>query len=101
MEHGNRHEAVDARAQIAALQRSVQGWADGDSVLPADGSALLVLLEQALDGLKHGDAGSAQAGITAFMGRLEALIEAGILNGTDGLAEMAMAAALAAGPQHF
>jgi hypothetical protein len=56
---------------------------DGDRVLPADASSLMEMLDGALDGLDARKAAPAQAGITAFIDRLQALIEAGALAADD------------------
>src|SRR5262249_50419387 len=51
MQQGDSAAAVVARVVIAHLQPSVQDWMDADQVLPADGSALLAALDEALAGL--------------------------------------------------
>src|SRR5262249_33939456 len=97
MEHPDSAAAEGARAAIALLQQSVQGWTDADQVLPADGSALLVALERARAGLTGKNSGAARAGIAAFIGRVEALIDAGALEIGDGRRPLETARALLAG----
>ena len=75
---------MDARAVIAQLQQRVQGQIDGDQLLPDDGSALLTLLERALEGVSVRNAAVARAEIEAFIGRVQALMDAGVLHGADG-----------------
>jgi hypothetical protein len=81
---------MDARAVIAQLQQRVQGQIDGDQLLPDDGAALLTLLERALEGVSVRNAppaslrSCAQAEIEAFIGRVQALMDAGMLYGADG-----------------
>jgi hypothetical protein len=101
MERAESPGVRDARTRITQLQQSVQAVMDGDRILPADGSSLLALLDQSLEGLTDKDApavpplgpGSravggarrkARAGIEAFTGRVQALIEAGVLDAADG-----------------
>jgi hypothetical protein len=75
---------VTARDAIAHLQQSIHGLMDGDRVLPADGSSLLVALELALEGLTGENPSSARAGIVAFIRRVEALIDAGAIEAVEG-----------------
>jgi hypothetical protein len=96
MEQPDSAAADGARAAMAPLQQSVQALIDGDRVLPADGSSLLALLERALEGLGAENARAARPGIEAFIGRVEALIEAGMLEAADGHPQIEAAAALAA-----
>jgi hypothetical protein len=84
MEHPDSAAMEDAGAAIASLQQCVLVWMDGDRVLPADGSSLLAALEWALAGLTGENALAARAGIVAFIGRVEALIDAGVLDAVDG-----------------
>jgi hypothetical protein len=95
MEHPDRQGAADARSVIAQLRQRVQVWIDGDLVLPADGSALLAVLDRALEGLANGDRPGAQAGITAFVGQVQALIAAGLHEIGDDHLLIEAAAALA------
>jgi hypothetical protein len=101
MERAESPGVREASTRITHLQQSVQAVMDGDRILPADGAALLVILDQALEGLTDEDTpavpplgpGSralggaprkARAGIEAFTGRVQALIEAGVLEAADG-----------------
>ena len=84
MEHPDSAAVEGARAAIAPLQQSVLGWMDADRVLPADGSSLLAALERAVAGLTGENPAAARAGIVAFIGRVEALIGAGVLEAADG-----------------
>jgi hypothetical protein len=72
--------AEDSRLLIAPLRQLVQGWIDGDRVLPADGARLLALLE----GLAGAKGAPAQAGNKAFIDGVQALIEAGLLDAAEG-----------------
>jgi hypothetical protein len=74
---------VEAAALIARLRQRVRIWVDGDRVLPADGSCLPTTLEQALAGLTQADARTARAGIERFVGQVQALVEAGVLEISD------------------
>jgi hypothetical protein len=96
MKHPDSAAAEGARAAIASLQQSVQAWMDADRVLPADGSSLLAALERALEGLTVQNPAAARAGIAAFIGRVEALIEAGALEAADGRRPLQTARALLA-----
>lgn len=96
MEHTDHRTEADTRIGIEHLQQSVQGWMDGDRVLAADGSSLLALLERALAGLTAKNPSAARAGIEAFIRRVEALIEAGLLEARDGPARIEAAAAMTA-----
>ena len=84
MQHPEKPAARDARTLIAYLQQSVEARMDGDQLLPADGSSLLELLERAMEGLSVRNAGAARAEIEAFIRRVQALIDAGVLDVTDG-----------------
>jgi hypothetical protein len=101
MEHAGSPAVTDARTLITHLQQSVQAVMDGDRILPADGSSLLAMLDRALEGLTDAVApavpplgpgtravGGARsepwAGIETFIGRVQALIEAGVLDAADG-----------------
>src|SRR5216684_362896 len=96
MEQPDRAAADDARAAMAHLQQSVQALIDGDRVLPGDGASLLATLDRALEGPTAADAPAARAGIEAFIGRVQALIEAGVLEAADGRPRIEAAAALGA-----
>ena len=125
MQPPERPGEVVASEVIAHLQRSVQALMDGDRVLPADGSSLLATLDRALAGPDGESAppgtreaggslrprgpapplrGSppptqwvdAQAGIEAFIGWAQALIEAGVLAAADGRPRIEAAAAMGA-----
>lgn len=84
MEHPDRRSVAEPRGVIAHLQRRVLGWIDGDRVLPADGSFLLATLERALGGLDEENGPVARAGVEAFAGRVEVLVEKGVLTAADG-----------------
>jgi len=101
MEPSDRPTVMDACELIAHLRQSVQAVMDGDRVFPADGSALLALLDGAQEGLADQDApavpplepashavGGAQeepwARLEAFIARVQALIESGVLDAADG-----------------
>jgi hypothetical protein len=94
MEHPERPAEVVARELIAHLQQSVQALMDGDRVLPADGSSLLAALDRALAGPGGESVSAARAGIEAFIGRVQALIDAGVLEAADGRPRLEAAAAL-------
>lgn len=96
MEYPDRRSAAGARGVIANLQQRVVGWIDGDRVLPADGSFLLAMLEQAREGLAGSNPLAAQQGIKAFMGRVQSLIEEGALPATDDCLSLEAARALLA-----
>lgn len=87
---------VTARDAIAHLQQSIHGLMDADRVLPADGSSLLVALEQALEGVTGENPSSARAGIVAFIRRVEALIDAGAIEAEEGRRPLGTADALLA-----
>jgi hypothetical protein len=84
MEYPEQRDVTDARMLIAHLQQSVQGQIDGDQLLPADGSSLLALLERAMEGLSVRNAGAARAEIEAFVCRVQALMDGGVLDAADG-----------------
>lgn len=110
MKHPDRPVAVAARIVIAHLQQSVQSWMDGYRILPADGFSLQAMLDRVVEGLadegapvvpplgppwtdptlcdstRAGDGAQREpwAGIEAFIRRVEALIEAGVLEAVDG-----------------
>src|SRR5262249_4569760 len=94
MEHPDSAAVEGAMAAITLLQQSVQGWIDADQVLPADGSALLAALERARAGLTGENPAAARAGIAVFIGRVEALIDAGALEIGDGRRALETARAL-------
>jgi len=94
MEHPDSAAAEAARAAIAPLQQSVQGWIDADMILPADGSSLLAALEQALEGVTGENPAAAGAAIAALIGQVEALIDAGALEIVDGRGPLEAARAL-------
>jgi hypothetical protein len=96
MEHPDRAAAEGARAAIAPLQQRVLGWMDADQIMPADGSSLLGALEAALEGLTGKNPSAAKAGIGAFIRRVEALIDAGVLEAVDGRPPLETARALLA-----
>jgi hypothetical protein len=113
MEHSDGPAIVDARTRIAHLQQSVQAVMDGDRILPSDGSSLLAMLDRALEGLTDEDAlavsplgagaravggagREAGAGIEAFIGWVQGLIEAGVLEAADGRPWIEAAAAMRA-----
>jgi hypothetical protein len=95
MERPERPAEGVASEVIARLQRSVQALMDGDRVLPADGSSLLATLDRALAGPDSVSA-AARAGIEAFIGWAQALIEAGVLAAEDGRPRIEAAAAMGA-----
>jgi hypothetical protein len=84
------------RDAIAHLQKSIHGLMDGDRVLPADGSSLLVALELAMEGLTGENPSSARARIVAFIRQVEALIDAGAIEAVDGRLPLETADALLA-----
>jgi hypothetical protein len=85
MEHRPNPETSGLSTLIAHLQASVQAWIDSDRVLPADGASLLATLDQIQAGLagaggeERAPGAAAQAGITAFVDQVQALIAAGLL----------------------
>jgi hypothetical protein len=83
-EHSQAPAPAVAHDVIAQVRQSVQVWINGDQVLPADGSFLLAALDQARAGLTSADAPGARAGIERFVGQVQALIEAGTLEASDG-----------------
>jgi hypothetical protein len=97
---GNQHSqspaSVEAGAVIAQWRQSIQVWIDSDRVLPADGSFLLATLDRARTGLAGENARAVQAGIERFVGQVQALIEAGALEPSDGHPLSEAAAAMAA-----
>jgi hypothetical protein len=95
MEPPDRPAGGDARTLIAQLQQSVLAWMDADRVLLADGSSLLAMLDRAREGLIRKSAPEARAATAAFSSRLQALIEAGVLEAADGESRLEMAAELA------
>jgi hypothetical protein len=96
MEHSERPALVVARVVIAHLQQSVRALMDPDRILPADGSSLLATLDQALAGSNCQSDSAARAGIEAFIGRVQALIDAGVLDPADGCPRIEAAAAMGA-----
>jgi hypothetical protein len=84
MEHPDGAAAEGAWAAIGPLRLSVLGWMDADRILPADGSSLLKALTRALEELTGKNSSAARAEIVAFIGRVEALIDAGTLDATEG-----------------
>jgi len=87
--------AVDAA--IARLRQSVRAWMDGDRIVPADGSLLLAALDSALAELTEEHAPAARAGIEQFVGQVEALIKARVLEASDGHPPIEAATLLIAG----
>jgi hypothetical protein len=87
--------AAGALAGIAQLQQRVQAWLDGDRLFPADGRSLLAALDRVQAGLAGEDAPGARAGIAAFVGQVQALVEARVLAVQDGHPLIEVAAALA------
>ena len=79
LEHPHHSVVIGPGTLIAHLQAGVQAWIDSDRVLPADGCALLAALEQLQAELVGENAPAAQAGITAFVDQVQALIAAGLL----------------------
>ena len=96
MKQPDRAAADDARTAMAHLQQSVQALIDGDRVLPGDGSALLATLDRALAGPDGESAAAVRAGIEAFIGWVQSLIEAGVLAAADGRPRIEAAAAMGA-----
>jgi hypothetical protein len=91
--------AAAVGAVLARLRQTVQVWIDGDRVLPIDGLALLVALDQAQKGLagpRGAPGAAAESGITAFVGHVQALIEARVLAAEVGLPPIEAASAMAA-----
>lgn len=95
MQHPDMPAVMIAREAIAPLQQSVLAWMDADWLLPADGASLLALLERTLEELASENAPAARDEIEAFIGSVEALIEAGRLEAADRQLRLAMAVALA------
>jgi len=77
------------------LQQRVQAWLDGDRLFPADGRSLLATLDRVQAGLAGEDAPGARAGIAAFVGQVQALVEARVLAVEDGHPLIEVAAAIA------
>jgi hypothetical protein len=102
-DHPDRHTAASAQAEVAHLRQTVQTWIDSDRVLSADGSALLAMLARAQEALASEDSeerapgAAAQAGITAFVRQVQALVAAGDLEASDSHLPLAAAALLLAG----
>jgi hypothetical protein len=96
MEYPERPAEVAARDVIAHLQQSVQALVDGDRVLPDEGLPLLAALDRALAGPNGERVAAAQGGIMAFVGWVQTLIAAGLLEAADGLPRIKAAAALEA-----
>jgi hypothetical protein len=96
-----RPTAVEVGAVIAQLQQRVQVWIDSDKILAADGSALLAALDQARAGLAGGDSDApgtaARAEIEWFVGQVQALVAARLLEASDGHLPLAAAARMIAG----
>jgi hypothetical protein len=69
---------------------------DGDRIVPADGASLLAALGQAQEGLLSRDRPAARAALAAFVSRVQALIDAGVLATGDGQPPTEAAALLAA-----
>ena len=94
--------AEGGRAVIADLQQWVQAWMDGDRLFPADGLSLLAALDRALAGLAGEDSeerapgAGTRAGIAAFVGQVQALVEARVLAAEDGLPPIEAAEAMLA-----
>ena len=93
-QHSRPPALFEAAAAIAQLRQSVQVWMDGDRVLPADGSLLLTTLDRVQAGLAGEDAPGVGAGIAAFVGQVQALVQAGVLAAEDGHSPLAAAAAM-------
>jgi hypothetical protein len=94
MVHLEKPADLAAREVIAHLQQSVHALMDGDRVLPADGSSLLAALDRALAGPNGESVSAARAGVEAFIGRVQALIDAGVLEAAEGGPRIEAAAAL-------
>jgi len=98
---GTRHSLspapVEAGVVIAQLRQRVRVWMDGDRILPADGSLLLAALDSALAELTEEHAPAARAGIEQFVGQVEALIKARVLEASDGHPPIEAATLLIAG----
>jgi hypothetical protein len=77
MEHPESVPTEDGQTLISPLQQTVLAWMDGDRVLPADGAALL-------EGLTGAKGAAARHGIEAFIDRVQALIDAGLLDAAAG-----------------
>jgi hypothetical protein len=69
---------------------------DRDQVLPADGASLLAALDRKLSEPGGESATAARAGIEAFIGWMQALVEAGVIEAADGHARIEAAAELGA-----
>lgn len=89
-------QRVSGTVEIEALRQQLQGLVDADVVLPADGQWLLAALEQTMMGPSGQDALVARAGIEAFLGRVQALIDSGVLAVSDGRSSIEMASTLLA-----
>ena len=87
---------VEAAAVIGELRQRVRAWMDSDRVLPAEGSLLLAALDQVEAGLAGEDAPGAQAAISMFVGRVQALIDTAALTAADEQTSIEVAATLAA-----
>jgi hypothetical protein len=96
MEPPERPAEVVASKVIAHLQQSVQALMDGDRILPADGLPLLATLDQEPAGPDGVSAAAGLAGIEAFIGWAQALIEAGVLAAEDGRPRIEAAVAMGA-----
>jgi hypothetical protein len=96
MEYSHGPVVVIARVVIAHLRESVQIWLDGDRILPEEGAFPLATLDRALASVNGEDAPAARAGIEAFIGRVQSLIETGTLEAADGRPPIEMAVALGA-----
>jgi hypothetical protein len=80
----DRLDTASAGDRITRLQHHVQALMDGDRVLPADGSSLLAALGQAQERLLSQDRRAARSALAAFVSRVQALIDAGVLTTGDG-----------------
>src|SRR5262249_23881979 len=96
MEPPDKPAAGEGGEVIAHLRQTVLAWMDGDRVLPADGSSLLAMLDQALDGLTAAGAPAGRAGIEALSSQVKVLIEERVLEADDGRPRIQAAAELAA-----
>lgn len=65
---------------LGALRRRVERMLDSDRLLPADGQALLQMLQEAQKRLAHGEAGQAGGLLLGFEALLRALTESGVLD---------------------
>jgi hypothetical protein len=95
MQQGNGPAARDGATLIAPLRQGVLAWMDADRVLPADGSCLLAMLERALGGVAGENTAAARAGIEAFIDRVQALIETGLLEPAEAHPRITAAATVA------